>query len=110
MGQSDHRGSDVRLTTGELMKPSRVTRTSIDHRLWKWEAQLSFEWKNKNAHINELELRAALAEVRRRCRQRRHHNSRYLHLIDGQVSLGVLTRRRSSAHLLNRVNRKKLGA
>ena len=48
MGQSDHCGSDVRFTSRKLMKPSRGIRTSIDHRLWKWEAKPQFEWMNKN--------------------------------------------------------------
>ncbi len=30
MSRSDHRGSDVRLTTGEIMKPSRISRQGVD--------------------------------------------------------------------------------
>ncbi len=106
MGRSDHRGSDVRLASQELMRPSRISRVGIEHRWWRWRAQLTLPWRDTTAHINELEMRAALAEVKRRSRSARNHGTRYLHLVDSQVSLGVLTKRRSSAHVLNRVSRK----
>ncbi len=53
---------------------------------------MSFPWRRLTDHINEKELRAAFAEVRRRAKSKRHLGSRYLHLLDSAVALGVLTR------------------
>ena len=106
MSHCDHTGSDVRLSSGQLMRPSRVPRQGMDTRWWHWRDQLSFEFKDKSSHINEKELRAAFTELRRRARCKRHLGSRYLHLLDSAVSLGVLTKHRSSSHRLQRVLRR----
>ena len=63
-----------------------------------------FKWK-RAAHINELEARAGLADLRRRTRSK-HIGTKYLHLYDSQVCLGVMTKKRSSAYRLARVIRK----
>ena len=106
MSRSDHRGSDVRLTTGEIMKPSRISRQGVDSTWWNWKSQLTVHWEDTECHINEKECRAALTELRRRARSRCNHGSRYLHLVDSMVGIAVLCRRRSSSHKLNGVVRK----
>ena len=67
---------------------------------------MAFEWQVPESHINEKELRAAFVEIRRRARCRRHIGCRYLHLLDSAVSLGVLTRHRSTSHKLQSVLRR----
>ena len=105
LAQVGSRGSDVRLTTGQLSQPSRIRYQNIDVRLWTWKVVRGFRWK-REAHINELEARAGLADLRRRTRSKRHIGSKYLHLYDSQVCLGVMTKKRSSAYRLARVIRK----
>ncbi len=88
------------------MKPTRIPRQGADADWWVWKDQVSFEWQVPAAHINEKELRAAFVEIRRRARCRRHIGSRYLHLLDSAVSLGVLTRHRSTSYKLQGVLRR----
>ena len=51
--RTDGRGSDVRLSSGELQRPNRVARTPVDPGLWVWDK--SFSWKYfLHEHINVL--------------------------------------------------------
>jgi hypothetical protein len=103
---ADQKGTDVRITTGELMKASRVKRQHIAAHWWRWRVTLSFSWKVKGQHINELESRAALSEMKRRTRHTKSLYQCYLHLVDSQVCLGVLSKKRSSSYQLQRVIRR----
>ena len=99
------RGSDVRLTTGEQTRPSKVRYQGVDPRLWRWKIAAAFQWK-RSGHINELEARAGLADLKRRTRRVRSHGKRYLHLFDSQATLGIMTKKRSSARILHFVARR----
>ena len=106
MRRADARGSDVKLTTGEMMKPSRISRLAVQSGWWRWKTAFGFAWKHDGGHINLLEMLAALSELKRRTRQLAGIGSRYLHLLDSQVALGVLTKKRSSSRILMKVCRK----
>ena len=99
---SDYRGSDVRLDTGELLRPHAWPRRSIDTGRYVWYSVLAVRFKREE-HINLLELKANLLQLRWRLRSRRRLATRFLHLLDSQVCLGVLTKGRSSSWRLNRV-------
>jgi hypothetical protein len=66
---------------------------------------VQFSWREA-AHINELEMRAYLSAFKWRLRSGRNVNIKFLHLLDSQVSISVLTKHRSSSIRLNRVARK----
>ena len=100
-----HKGSDVRLTTGEPMRLSQFPRQSIDPPWWQWLTRGRAQWC-EHAHINELEARAALMALQWRCRAAKRFGKRWLILLDSFVSVGVLTKRRSTSYRLNRVVRK----
>jgi hypothetical protein len=104
----DHRGSDVRLDTGQLMTPSSWPRRALKPKLWKWGLKVKWKW-TWDAHINVLEARAVLAAMRWRLRRASSIGSRFLHLLDSQVSQAVLSKRRSSSGKLNCVCR-RIGA
>ena len=53
-----------------------------------------------------LERRAALTELKRRCRTKKRMGLKYLHLLDSAVAIGVLAKKRSSSHRLQRVVRR----
>ena len=106
MAHSDHKGTDVRLSAGQVMEPSLIPRQGVNSAWWSWRDQFAFSFIDADAHINEKELRAAFMEIRRRARSRRNIRSRYLHLLDSAVSLGVLTKHRSTSHKPLRVLRK----
>ena len=102
---ADHRGSDVRLSSGTMLKPSCWPRMAADESLWKWKTALKTKWQSV-AHINELELRAVLLSLKWRLRRASGQNKIALTLVDSAVSIGVLVKRRSSAYRLQRVVRK----
>jgi len=97
-GLCDHRGSDVRIGLEAPLRPSGWPRAETPARWWRWKTATSFAWQAEE-HINILELRAALATLRWRSRQRRFLGRRVLHLLDSAVVIGVLTKRRSANHV-----------
>jgi len=98
-------GSDVRMATGTLFNPSGFPRKAVDPDLWRWQCVVKFSWREE-AHINELEMRAYLSAFKWRPRSSVNIDTRFLHLLDSQVSISVLTKHRSSSIRLNRVARK----
>ena len=105
MARVGSKGSDVRLSSGELCRPGHIKYMGTNVNWWQWETCFGCGWKEP-AHINELEVRASLLDMQRRSRQKHNVGTRYISLLDSQVPLGVLTKKRSSSHLLNRVVRK----
>ena len=105
MAQSGSKGSDVRLATGELTAPSKVKYQGIEVAWWHWEVCFGTAFR-RDGHINEKELRGVLMDLMRRTRSSLSGNQRYLVLVDSQVALGVLSKKRSSSHVLNKVIRR----
>jgi len=99
----NHKGSDVRVMTGELFHPNCWPRKSAKPSLWRWQTVISFEWPERlsTLHINDKELRAYFAAVRWRARSRQHLSCRFLHLCDSQVCIAVLVKGRSSSQMLS---------
>ncbi len=64
---TSHRGSEVRVVTGEILRPLQWPRRPINVEYWKWKA-----------HINELEARGALAALKWRTRSRAGLGQRWL--------------------------------
>ena len=62
-------------------------------------------WHHK-AHINVLEGCAALMSLKWRLRNKRVIGTRCVHLADSAVAITVLTKKRGTSFLLNRVARK----
>ena len=60
----------------------------------------------EQAHINELELRAAFMMLRWRLRSQRALGKRSLALLDSAVSIAVLSKKRSSSYQLHCVVRR----
>lgn len=102
---ADYRGSDVRLDTGEMMRPSQWPRRSIDPAKWVWYPVMAHPYHDSE-HINLLEVRAAHLTLRWRCRSPARIGSRFFHLLDSQVALAVLCKGRSSSYKMNRVLRR----
>ena len=67
---------------------------------------MAFPFNGGETHINELELRACFASIRWRSRSAKHIGTKFLHLLDSAVTIGVLAKHRSSSHLLHRVVRR----
>eukprot|EP00971_Amphidinium_carterae_P089270 1766939-Amphidinium_carterae.1 len=81
VGATTHRGSDVRLDVGRLMK--RVVWPRLP---WKHE----FAWDFKHpSHITDLECRALATAVAWRLRRLGNFPCRFLHLGDNQAVLAL---------------------
>ena len=95
---ASHKGSDVRLTTGEWLNPSLWPRQSVPAAWWRWRTVIAFRWCHTwgPEHINKLELRAFLSACRWRARKAANLQSRWLHLLDTQVCLGIVPRGRTA--------------
>ena len=72
----------------------------VDARQWRWKNVISAKWKLRGEHINALEARAYVLSLRWRARQRKMLHSRFLHLVDSQVTLGAMSKGRSSTRRL----------
>ena len=68
-GLCDHQGSDVRIGLEAPLRPCGWPRAETPARWWRWKTATSSAWQAEE-HINILELRAALATLRWRSRQR----------------------------------------
>ena len=70
---------------------------------WKWSTVIATSWQKSGEHINVYELRAYLLALRWRTRFWHNIGTRFLHLVDSQVTKGVCTKGRTSSLRLQRV-------
>ena len=101
----EHRGSDIRVDTGDLFRADAYPRCAIDPLKWEWRHCRAFRWK-RSEHINLLELRAALHAVQWRCRRASYRDFRTMLLIDNQAILAVIAKGRSSSKKVNNLLRR----
>ena len=66
----------------------------------KFRTAVSSRWKHK-AHINSLELEAAVLGLRHACRTKRLHSSRVIFFLDNTSGVEAISKGRSSSHVLN---------
>eukprot|EP00973_Karenia_brevis_P030389 4189703-Karenia_brevis.AAC.1 len=86
-----HRGSDVRLDTGSIFKPDSWLRKPINPECWIWCNVLAWRWQ-RQGHITELETRSVLSMIKWRTPSSHHLRTRFLHAVDSQGTLGVVTK------------------
>ena len=98
----NHTGSDVRISTGEILNYKAFPRQGVEAAWWKWEPAFKFKWRHEE-HINILELRAILQSVIHTLQQTRLCDFRLLHLTDSYVCLSIIGKGRSGSRVLNRV-------
>ncbi|CAK0803605.1 unnamed protein product, partial [Prorocentrum cordatum] len=92
-------GADVRLDLQAPFRAKAWPRSGLQSNLWTRSIGRGFPWKQE-AHINELEVGAAVNAVKWRARTTARFGARYLHLLDSQVAASVLAKGRSSARRL----------
>ena len=96
--QVNHTGSDVRILTGEPMS-KRGSHGSLRAWWWQWKHLFKVQWKQHN-HINYLEMKMILLTLLWKGRNPRNCNKIWLHLEDSMVCLYILSKGRTSSHLL----------
>ena len=103
---ADPRGSDVRLDSGELMSSKSWPRRPVDVSRWHWKTTLTPTWKVKGDAITLLEALAAHLALLWRMGRRDQVRTRFLHLLDNQAAIAVLSKHRSSSNALHRIARR----
>lgn len=77
---------------------------------WRWKTILSYQWKDEEMHINELEMNALVVMSKHRGRSTSKFHTRWLHVLDSMVCRGAIAKGRSSSRRLNKVLRKHTAA
>ena len=85
-----------------LARPRAWPRRPVNTELWRWRSVLRHSWAVAEP-ITALEARAALQAFKWRCRNIQNHFCRFLHLVDNQSVLGVLSKCRSSSYVLHAI-------
>lgn len=99
------KGSDIRLDTDVVFKPSSCPRSAIDPLKWEWRHGRAFKWRFQQ-HINLLELKALLHAVQWRSRRTGYHSFRTMILCDSQAVIAVVAKGRSSSKQVNFILRR----
>lgn len=69
---------------------------------WRWNEVLSYAW-NSERHINEGEVSAFNIMLRRRAKESKNHEMRYLAIVDSMVSRGAIGKGRSPSKPINKL-------
>ena len=102
--RTNHTGSDIRISSGEILHSKAFPRQSASAQWWMWEGGFSTRWRSK-AHINVLEMEAILLGIKYQINKFKAVNLRIFQLSDSYVSMSVVSKGRSSSKQLNRVMR-----
>ena len=98
--RTNHTGSDVRVTTGQLLSAGAFPRESVCSSWWVWEGIFTTRWKFSQ-HINALEARAIYLSLVWKARNLLLANRRNLHVTDSYVCLSILAKGRTSSKQLH---------
>lgn len=100
----NHTGSDVAISTGTLFNRKIQNHASLRADWWTWKILFCARWKFNN-HINYLEMKMIVQALRWRSRSADAVGSRFLHLGDSMVCNYILSKGRTSSHLLQPLTR-----
>ena len=102
LSRTNHTGSDVRISTGEVLAPKSLVRQSIQAGWWQWKHVFKVRWKHGD-HINLLELRSILLSVRYHVHHLKHSQMRIFHITDSYVCMSICSKGRSGSRHLMRI-------
>ncbi len=105
LARTNHTGSDVRVTTGQILVPKAFPRQSACPDWWHWEGVFSCKW-SRGDHINSLELRAILLTLKHRAQRLKEADVRFSHLSDSYVCISILSKGRTGSLMLRPLLRK----
>ena len=104
----NHTGADVRVSTGFVLGKKPQSHVSVRALWWQWKHLFKTRWIHPS-HINFFEMKMILHALLWKVRSERSLNKRWLHLEDSMVCLLILSKGRTSSHLLQPVAR-QIGA
>ena len=87
----NHTGSDIRITTSEVLNPKGVPRQSVEASWWRWLPSFRVRWQQKE-HINVLELRAILLALKYQISHLGVAHMRLFHVFDSFVAMSVVAK------------------
>ena len=85
----NHTGSDIRISTGEILNPKAHPRQGVQADWWEWKPSFRLKW-NKKEHINALELRSIFLAVRYHVTHLGNTQFRIFHLTDSYICMSIL--------------------
>ena len=97
-----HRGTSIKFI-GNVGSGSRIIPKGIDAREWSWQVVLSVPWRYTEEHINYLECQAYRLSLEWRLRRFSSVGSRFIHLLDSGVVIGICSKGRTSPSSLRGV-------
>lgn len=97
--RTNHTGSDIRITTGQIMCPKAFPRQSVSADWWNWSLCFSCRWGKKD-HINSLELRAIVLAIKQRILREKETEVRFVHITDSYVNMSILSKGRTSSDMM----------
>jgi hypothetical protein len=95
----NHTGSDVKINSGLVFGGKNAAHSSARAWWWQWKHLFKVRWLFKS-HINFLEMKMILNTILWKARDVSKINKRWLHLEDSMVCLFILSKGRTSSHLL----------
>ena len=98
----NHTGTDVKITTGEILSPKSIPRQSVQAAWWCWSPVFSTRWKLPE-HINILELRSIMLSAKYQMVHLKKMHCRIFHVTDSFVALSVIAKGRTGSRQLGRV-------
>lgn len=107
ISRTNHTGSDVRISTGEVLNPRAHPRQGVEASWWQWEPVFRVRWKHCE-HINLLELRSIFLSLKFLTTHQNCINMRVCHITDSYVCMSILGKGRTGskqlAAILKKVN------
>ena len=100
LSRVNHTGSDVRISSGEVVNPKTYPRQSVEESWWLWSILFKVLWR-KSDHINSLELRSILLAVKYYVVHLHCSDCRVVHLTDSYVSMSIIGKGRTASGKLS---------
>lgn len=98
-------GSDIRISTGQVLNPKTMPRQSVQASWWTWTAVFKTRWSQEE-HINALEIRAIYLTILWKVLSRQLVNRMLFHLTGSYVALSILSKGRMQSRKLRFIVRK----
>lgn len=100
----NHTGSDIRISTGEILNPKAHPRQGVQADWWQWKSSFQLKW-NRKEHINALELRSIFLAIRYHVTHLGATQFRIFHLTDSYICMSILGKGRTGSRTLQRILR-----
>ena len=102
----NHTGDEIRKDPCTDNHSNIWPRRSLPAAWWRWRPVIQAKWKHQREHINVLELRAILTTLKWKQKKLNAIGSKFFHLVDSAVCMGVVSSARSPSYQLGHIQDK----